>query len=126
MERRKLIGALCGIFSVLLFHSAFAQDSQYGHSISGAWNSDYGQVFLEVAPNGAVSGYWLQNEGTGQITRGQYDGFRVVVFSYFEPWNNAKGNASLNLSADGKTLSGPWSQTKPDGSFSSGQWVLTR
>ncbi|MBX9878978.1 MAG: hypothetical protein K2Y22_11025 [Candidatus Obscuribacterales bacterium] len=96
-------------------------------SIAGTWSSTYGPMTLEVSnqPNGLqqVKGHWQQAaDKQGVIEEGVYDPKAGTVnFSYYEHWINVHGTASLNLSADGRTLEGTWTQAG-----STGRWTLTR
>jgi len=127
LNRRTLLRYFAASSCVVGTSQAFSQTNR---SISGVWNSNYGQVTLNVDPSGAVTGFWIGDKGRGTITGGQYDGFAVVVFDYSQPWNNAKGKAALRLSADGRVLTGGWNEQTPDGKGMSSPpeqaWTLTR
>src|ERR1051326_2151335 len=127
LDRRTLLTYFAASSCVAGASPAFSQTSR---PINGVWNSNYGQVTLNVDSSGAVTGYWTGDKGRGTITNGKYDGFAVVVFEYSQPWNNAKGRAALRLSADGHVLSGGWSEQTPDGKGMSPPpeqgWTVTR
>ena len=93
--------------------------------IAGSWNSKYGSVILNIAPNGGISGFWKQDKGQGTISNGLFVG-NSLAFSYYEPWSRASGTALLMLESDGRTLSGRWAERDGDGKETSGDWLLTR
>jgi hypothetical protein len=89
--------------------------------IVGKWQSDWGPVFF----NSDLTGYWNQSSGTGKILGGSYNSqTRQLVFRYYQPWNNKNGTGTMTLSADGRMLSGNW--TQGTGLFDSGSWTMTR
>jgi hypothetical protein len=97
-------------------------------SIAGTWNSDFGPVTFAYGTVTAgqpipITGFWIQAaDKRGVIQSGSFDPVSGrVQFSYFQNWNNVTGSAQLQLSADGKTLSGTWMQPG-----SSGTWTMTR
>jgi hypothetical protein len=93
--------------------------------IAGSWNSKYGTVILNISPNGEISGFWKQDKGQGTISNGLFVG-NSLAFSYFEPWNQARGTALLMLGSDGRTLTGRWAERDGQGKETNGDWVLTR
>lgn len=97
-------------------------------NIAGAWRSTYGPMVIELANNAGsavqtVKGYWQQAaDKRGVIEEGTFDpNSRTVNISYYQNWNDMRGTASFNLSADGQSLDGTWTQ-----SGSSGKWTLAR
>ena len=95
------------------------------HDIEGRWRSDYGPVFLEHR-GGNVHGSWEQREGVGRIYDGVYErSTGRLEFLYAQPWNGARGRATLFMSRDGRRLSGEWVQNDTSGRHS-GQWNLWR
>ena len=98
------------------------------YDIAGTWTSTYGPMVFESGNKlsgtvYAVKGYWQQAaDKRGVIEEGTYDASaRTVNFSYYENWIDVHGTASLNLSADGRSLEGTWSQAG-----SNGKWTFSR
>jgi hypothetical protein len=122
-----LAGTLAGAAS-----SVTAFQVQGGVDLSGQWSSNWGAVLLQHGQTG-VTGTWLQPAGMGacpttspgclgEFTGGAFDvGTGVLTLAYYQSWNNTTGSATFQLSTDGKTLTGTW--TQPDASDS---WVLQR
>ena len=114
------------------FAPARAAQLQGGIDLSGSWSSNWGDVLLQHSQVG-VSGTWAQPAGVGacpatapsclgQFTSGAFDaGTRVLTLAYYQSWNNTNGSATFQLSADGNTLTGTF--TEPG---SSDVWVMQR
>ncbi len=97
-------------------------------SVCGTWNSDWGPVTFQCGATQAdgsvpITGFWIQGpDKRGQITSGRHiPTTGELRFSYYQHWNNQTGSALLQNSADGRRLSGTW--TQPSGS---GSWALRR
>jgi hypothetical protein len=98
-------------------------------TIDGVWASNWGPVTIKYGPSEgdkpvSISGSWVQGPNmTGIIKSGTFDPVKgVLEFAFDEPWHKMSGTAVLNLSADGKTLSGTWKFTNGGG----GSWTMTR
>ena len=89
--------------------------------VAGVWQSDWGNVTLNVSER-SVSGSWSQpGAGEGTLT-GTYDpaACRIEV-SYRQTWDGQEGTAHWELSSDGKLLNGSYRQAS-----STGSWTLWR
>jgi hypothetical protein len=130
-----VIAVLLGILAATpgsTANPATAFQLQGGVDLSGQWSSNWGPVLLQHNQTG-VSGTWLQPAGMGacpatspgclgQFTGGAFDvGTGVLTVAYYQSWNDTTGSATFQLSADGTTLTGSW--TQPD---ASDNWVLRR
>ncbi|QBD80647.1 hypothetical protein EPA93_33620 [Ktedonosporobacter rubrisoli] len=91
-------------------------------NVLGTWPSNWGPVTFTGTPD-HLSGHWDQGEGKqGQITAGFYNPTTgLLVFSYYQAWNNQNGVAGFLLS-ETNPLVGNWAQ--PNGSH--GGWDLIR
>jgi len=96
-------------------------------NLSGTWQTNYGPLtFLQSGLS--LSGSWDQgHEKPGIIKSGSLNpATRTVTFTYFQPWDQASGTATLTLSPDGNQLTGDWSETYPTGGSRSGTWAMSR
>jgi CubicO group peptidase (beta-lactamase class C family) len=104
-------------------------------SIAGVWESPWGVVTLQTAPVSgqtflSVSGFYAHaHDQTGLIKSGMFDPARGQLnFALEEPWwdNDTKGNATLQLAADGKKFEGGYVKTNKDGGHDAGLLSMTR
>ncbi|GHO99203.1 hypothetical protein KSF_092510 [Reticulibacter mediterranei] len=90
--------------------------------IIGTWTSQFGPVTFTGSPD-HLSGHWDQKEGQGKITAGMFNpATGVLVFSYFQSWNDQHGAAAFLISATGREFHGNYVQ--PNGN--NGAWDLIR
>jgi hypothetical protein len=85
-------------------------------NIAGTWNSNFGPVSITQSGQ-AVGGTWHQEQGKdGRIEAGSYDpASGVLTFRYYLPWSSMRGNAQFQLSSDGKTFDGTYTQENGQG-----------
>ena len=95
-------------------------------SVLGTWYSTQWGPLTLTGTSERLSGHWDQGtEGTeeGQITAGIFNPETgLLVFAYYQSWNDQHGAAGFILSADGSQLVGSFAQ--PNGN--NGSWILTR
>ena len=98
--------------------------------IIGQWESSFGLMTLRESSGTdkegkgkEISGFWIQDRGKrGVIRSGKFfPKTRKLEFSYFQDWNKQSGQGNFELSEDGKTLTGKWSQAN-----GSGDWIMER
>lgn len=96
-------------------------------NISGTWDSNLGQVTLQLWRNDAtkailVTGSWVVGNNTGIFRSGTFDPQSGILdMQYYQPWNKAEGTAHFTLAADGKSMKGSWKQGDQQG-----EWNMTR
>lgn len=102
-------------------------DAADASDLLGTWTSDWGPVTFAGKPargkTVSFTGHWIQSKTQrGQIKGGSFDlRSRRATFTYYQHWNKQNGRADLTISADGKSMSGTWTQGN-----GSGSWTMTR
>lgn len=91
-------------------------------NVMGTWYSDWGPITFAGTPD-HLGGHWDQDGGRqGQVTAGTYNPTTgLLIFSYYQNWNNQRGAAGFLLSDSGQ-FNGQYVQ--PNGGH--GSWTLTR
>lgn len=121
-------GSLAAAVPPLSAAGAYAAQTPGGDTqlIGGRWQSNFGPVTLVAQPgaNGVVNvtgSYQQAADKRGEIKSGSYDPkTRILEFTYWQPWSRQEGTGRLQLSADGKTLTGTWKLAN-----NIGEWRLT-
>jgi hypothetical protein len=91
-------------------------------NVLGPWSSNWGPITF-TGSSDHLGGHWDQSATQqGQITAGMFNPTTgLLVFSYYQSWNDQHGAAAFILSATGQ-FNGNYAQ--PNGN--NGGWNLTR
>lgn len=96
--------------------------------MDGKWKSERGDVILMARPSHSnkvdVSGEWQEAPGRKNVIQsGVFDTTNGMLnFTWYNSWNNTRGNSQFQLSIDSNKLRGRW---KDEGE-GAGDWVLIR
>ena len=93
-------------------------------NVNGNWNSEFGPVTISHGTSTAVDGMvgvkgsWIQDGKVGTIIGGEYYVTqRKIHAAYFMPWNKLTGDVWWVVAANGRSMTGTYTQQGKKGSW---------